>query len=124
MPQQNQSLILTFDHSLNTSAQVGDIAYYSPTSTVAGSGFSTVTTGNIKKLGDISVIDKSAGSISILIDTDNTALVNGDYIMFEKDKRVNSSSILGYYADVHLVNYSTEKIELFSVGSEVTVSSK
>lgn len=109
---------------INASLQVGDAAYYSPLSTVAGSGFSTVTTGNIKKLGDISVIDKSAGSISILIDTDNTALVNGDYIMFEKDKRVNSSSILGYYADVHLVNYSTEKIELFSVGSEVTVSSK
>ena len=109
---------------INASLQVGDAAYYSPLSTVAGSGFSTVTTGNIKKLGDISVIDKSAGSISILIDTDNTALVNGDYIMFEKDKRVNSSSILGYYADVRLVNYSTEKIELFSVGSEVTVSSK
>ena len=49
---------------------------------------------------------------------------DGDYIMFVKDKRVNSSSILGYYADVRLVNYSTEKIELFSVGSEVTVSSK
>ena len=53
---------------INASLQVGDAAYYSPLSTVAGSGFSTVTTGNIKKLGDISVIDKSAGSISILID--------------------------------------------------------
>ena len=125
MPQQNQSLILTFDHSLNTSAQVGDIAYYSPTSTVAGSGFSTVTTANIRKLGTITNVDRSNGQINLLVDTDMVATpADGDYIMFEKDKRVNSSSLIGYYADVNFVNYSTDKIELFSIGSEVSLSSK
>ena len=127
MPQQNQSLILTFDHSLNTSAQVGDIAYYSPTSTVAGSGFSTVTTGNIIKIGVITEINNSIGSYSITIiyDASNVTPPDvGDYILFEKDKRVNSSSLIGYYADVNFVNYSTDKIELFSIGSEVSLSSK
>ena len=46
------------------------------------------------------------------------------YIMFEKDKQVNSSSLMGYYANVKLMNDSTSKIELFSLGSEVTESSK
>ena len=49
---------------------------------------------------------------------------NSDYIMFEKDKQVNSSSLIGYYANVKLTNNSTKKIELFSLGSEVSESSK
>lgn len=121
-----QLLTITIHSSdINASLQVGDAAYCSPLSTTANSGFSTVTTANIRKLGTITNVDRSNGQINLLVDTDMVATpADGDYIMFEKDKRVNSSSILGYYADVRLVNYSTEKIELFSVGSEVTVSSK
>ena len=44
--------------------------------------------------------------------------------MFEKDKQVNSSSLIGYYAEVKFVNNSTEKVELFSIGAEVSESSK
>ena len=44
--------------------------------------------------------------------------------MFEKDKQVNSSSLIGYYANVKLINDSKGKIELFSLGSEVSESSK
>ena len=44
--------------------------------------------------------------------------------MFAKDKKVNTSSLLGYYADVKFVNNSTTKAELFSVGSEIAESSK
>ena len=50
--------------------------------------------------------------------------LNPDYIMFEKDKQVNSSSLIGYYADVKLINDSKGEIELFSLGSEVSESSK
>jgi len=32
--------------------------------------------------------------------------------------------LLGYYASVNFVNNSTDKIELFSVGSDVVESSK
>ena len=48
----------------------------------------------------------------------------GAYISFAKDKRGNTSSLLGYYASVNFVNNSTEKAELFSVGFEVSESSK
>jgi len=44
--------------------------------------------------------------------------------MFVKSNIVNTSSLRGYYADVKLENNSTDKIELFSVGSEITLSSK
>ena len=45
-------------------------------------------------------------------------------ISFAKDKTVNTSSLLGYYASVKFVNNSQEKIELFSIGSEIQESSK
>ena len=44
--------------------------------------------------------------------------------MFSKNKEVNNNSLLGYYAEVKLINNSTDKIELFTLGSEVTESSK
>ena len=49
---------------------------------------------------------------------------NPDYIMFEKDKQVNSSSLIGYYANVKLINDSKGDVKLFSLGSEVSESSK
>jgi hypothetical protein len=109
---------------------VGDIAYYSPLSTISGSGFETVTTGNVNKIGIVSSIDKLTNQVGIMVDANQQGMpINstpniGDYIMFEKDKRVNSSSLIGYYADVNFKNYSQEKIELFSIGSEVVESSK
>ena len=44
--------------------------------------------------------------------------------MFEKNSQVNSSSIKGYYASVKFINHSTSEVELFSIGSEVSESSK
>lgn len=51
-------------------------------------------------------------------------LHQGDYISFVKDKRVNTTSLLGYYASINFVNDSKEKAELFSFGSEFSESSK
>tara|TARA_R100000995_G_scaffold84885_1_gene65519 strand:- start:6997 stop:7374 length:378 start_codon:yes stop_codon:yes gene_type:complete len=125
MPANLQVLTITFNGGLNESLQIGDIAYYSPLSTVASSGFSTVTTGNIIKLGNVTNINKLTSEVSIIVDTNSINIPSlGDYVMFEKDKRVNSSSLIGYYADVNFVNYSTEKIELFSIGSDFVESSK
>jgi len=44
--------------------------------------------------------------------------------MFSKNTVVNTSGITGYYADVLLINDSTKKAELFSVGSQISESSK
>ena len=46
------------------------------------------------------------------------------FIMFSKDNKANMSSLLGYYASVEFRNNSTDKAELFNVGTVFTESSK
>ena len=49
---------------------------------------------------------------------------NPSFIMFSKDNKANLSSILAYYASVTFKNDSTDKAELFNVGTDVFESSK
>ena len=123
---------IIFDHAINSSLQLGDIVYYSPTNSAPNSNIQKTTTSNIVKLGPVGNINLDTNSIVVtyhdLPDSTGTSTVfpplATDYVMFEKDKQVNSSSLIGYYADVKLINNSKKKIELFSLGSEVTESSK
>ena len=52
------------------------------------------------------------------------APLDGDFIMFSKDNRVNLSSLLGYYSKVKLANSSEEQAELFAIGADFIESSK
>jgi hypothetical protein len=124
--------IITFPEAVNSSLQLGDIVYYSPTDSVPNSNIQKTTTSNIVKLGSVFSITTDPPTVQVTYDDlpDNNGvstvfppLIN-DYVMFEKDKQVNSSSLVGYYADIKLTNNSKKKIELFSLGSEVTESSK
>ena len=55
----------------------------------------------------------------------DTSILIGSYISFAKNKIVNTSSLLGYYAEMIFINEDNEKkVELFSVGSEIEESSK
>ena len=47
-----------------------------------------------------------------------------DYVFFVKNQVVNKASLKGYFADVKLENNSKDKIEIFSLNSEITESSK
>ena len=123
-----QLITLPFvDIPLNVSLQVGDMVYYSPLSTVGGGGFST--NGTIRLLGVISRIDLFPQTVIDVI-FDETAIpldelpTVDDYLMFVKDNKANVSSVTGYYAEAEFMNFSTDKIELFSVGSEISESSK
>ena len=125
-----QILTLTFSDPINVSLQVGDIAYYMPTGT--SGGFATAALGDVIAFGTVSSIVNPLGllpgPIMVMVYYDNNSGIPiptmSDYIMFGKDKTVNSSSLIGYYADVKFVNNSDQKVELFSVGSEVVESSK
>ena len=114
---------LNFD-SINVSAQVGDIVYYSTGGAPLGGFDNTSLVGNTIMLGPIILIN--VGSIIVSYDDTITPLPPsaGDYISFVKNKQVNTSSLLGYYAQVDFVNTSKKKAELFSVGSEIAESSK
>jgi len=121
-----QILNLSIGSPINTSLQIGDYAYFSSVGTVPNSGFSTA--GQVRFFGVVSNIDYE--DFKVMVMYDDTAVPSiplpngGDYIMFGKNKAVNSSNVTGYYAEVKLVNYRTDEVELFSIGSEVSQSSK
>tara|TARA_Y100001973_G_C4927578_1_gene199412 strand:- start:92 stop:463 length:372 start_codon:yes stop_codon:yes gene_type:complete len=122
-----QTINMKIGSSINVSLQVGDAVYYSPINLASNSGFS-VSNNNVRFVGIVTAINPEGfpNSIDVIHDDLNNDQLpeNGDYIMFGKNKTVNSSNVKGYYANVKFVNYSKEKVELFSVGSEVSQSSK
>lgn len=85
---------------------------------------------NIVNLGDITAINRSSSPKTIVsniqqLPTGGASTINrGDFIFAAKDKRVNTSGIIGYYADVTFTNTSSDKSELFGIGSEVFISSE
>ena len=110
---------ITFSAPLNVSCQVGDTAYYVPTT---GTGGFTVNSSNVIEIGIITAINQSTPSVTI-----GTQLVNppyGAFILFSKDNKANMSSALGYYARLKMRNNSTAYAELFSVGMDIFESSK
>tara|TARA_R110001592_G_scaffold5392_1_gene29697 strand:+ start:10043 stop:10411 length:369 start_codon:yes stop_codon:yes gene_type:complete len=112
--------------SINVSAQVGDIVFFTPPGNNGQllGGFDNADVATTSMLGPI--ISVSEGFITV--EYNNTIITTlpsqGAFISFVKDKRVNTSSLLGYYASVNFVNDSTGKVELFSVGSDISESSK
>lgn len=110
----------------NVSLQVGDTIYYCPSNTIGG--FDMVNMENITKIGEL----REIGDSQLVCFTNwlpHTPTVRsedypGDFIMFSKENEANLSSLLGYVAEVEFSNNSTGKAELFSIGAEVSESSK
>ena len=110
--------------SLNTSLQVGDIIYYVPTTSLQ-----TYDVGNlssVQEYGTLIAINESLTppGFELTVDSNLSTPITSNYIMFAKEKKSNTTSLLGYYADIKFINNSKKKAELFSVGSEITESSK
>ena len=128
-----QILTLSFPHHLNDSIQIGDVVYWCPISQqgTLPTSFSTGNLGGVTRLGEIiDIVNSSNPTVPSTIDVwwDNNNVIAPsqptDFIMFAKNKVVNTPSLTGYYADVKFENDSIEKAELFVVGSEVFESSK
>lgn len=119
---------LTFNfsiESLNTSLQVGDIIYYVPTTNPTASiTYDVGELSGVQEYGVLTGIAETTSGFALTVDSNLNAAITSNYIMFAKEKKANTTSLLGYYADVQFVNNSKEKAELFSVGSEITESSK
>lgn len=128
-------MIIQFSDPINFSVQIGDLAWYIPTGTsgVPGNQYSTGQVSNNTNpannavlMGEITNINRTTIPHSINIPSigpSNTPFAQ-DFIMFSKNNKANLTSILGYYARVTMVNRSKGKIELFSVASEISQSSK
>ena len=132
---------LTFDSEINSSLQVGDKVYYSSIDPPAGgSQFQAIGSNQYANIVEFGIVTQliphgnpqasppvPANSIVVVYDDVSGVAppALNDYIMFAKDKEVNSSSLIGYYAEVTFKNNASNgKIDLFSIGSEVSESSK
>ena len=88
--------------------------------------FTTINSNDFTKFGIVT----SVNEYSITVDETVFGSANipdpthGAFIVFTKNQAINTSSLLGYYADVKFENNSRVKAELFSVGSEISESSK
>ena len=120
-------IILTFQNPINESVQVGDIVFAISNFTQAG-GFQHNSLSNAREIGHIEIINNrdgtQSGAIEIHVQQTTSATVNpGDFIMFSKNKAANTSGVSGYYASVKMINDSSKEIELFSIGSDITINS-
>jgi hypothetical protein len=135
---------LCFNNPIQVSVQKGDIAYFCNTSNVgpnhqwAGTTtpHKTAPQGAIIKIGTIvdivpPVWDGNQQCLhvqmaSTLFNMYFSSLSTNppSFIMFSKDNKVNLNSVTGYYASVEFRNNSTDKAELFNVGTDFFESSK
>jgi hypothetical protein len=107
-------ITLTFSHPIQVSVQIGDILYY--TNDPMGT--------TVVKIGDVVSINYGNNTIVCNIASETVRPTSTSFILFTKDNKVNTSGIVGYFAEVELRNDSVKKAELFSVASEIFESSK
>ena len=123
---------LTFPNDINVSVQIGDIIYYTPTitngthdtagtSNVAGTAIA-ITPAPIVELGTVTAINGNTITVEYIVGT--VLPTSSDFIMFAKDRSVNMSSLLGYFAKFRIKNNSKDKAEMYSISVDITESSK
>ena len=123
-------MIITLQTEIsNASLQIGDTAYYSTGLSTFSSNTASQTSLNVDdvpiKIGKIDNIVGNTIMISNPVITPTQPEIdNGAFLMFQKNKTVNNTSLVGYYAEVEIKNNSTEEAELFSLSSEAVESSK
>lgn len=107
-------ITLNIDVKRNASLQVGDVIYYLGTDNTTK-----------KRIGPL--VSKTNSTIVCEVDAspigDISQLANNSYIFFAKDNIINTSGLLGYFAEINFSNDSTEHAELFAVNSEIFISS-
>lgn len=124
------TLNLNFDQEVNVSVQIGDNVYYILPNT--NGEFDWADISNIISIGyPVSNIIPpiiSGDPWVIAIDFPSSGNINippnDAFVMFGKDNTFNTSSLSGYFAEIEFRNNSNKKIELFSVGSDISHSSK
>ena len=108
-------MIINLNENINSSLQVGDTLYY-------------VTLNNFPLSNDVNpiLIGKVTNINGNSIETEETAATPnaGDFLMFVKNNKVNTSGLKGYYAKARLELQTAGVGKLFSVSAEVSESSK
>ena len=121
------NIVIHFGNPLNEAVQADskDIAYYADTNqTTFGNGSTVQFADSVVRLGPI--VDVNYVNNTITVDLANSTVLpsTSSFVFFAKDNRANMTSLLGYYNEVEMINNSTSKAELYSVGTEIVESSK
>ena len=104
--------VIEINGEINISLQPGDVIY------------SNNPNNALRVIGTVLSVNRVANFITLTAASSVTHPVTGDFMLFAKDSQVNTSGLLGYYAEVKLTNSSTFKEELFAVNSEIFISSE
>jgi hypothetical protein len=102
---------INIDGKINVSLQPGDAIY------------STEPSG-LRLINTVFSIDRSNNSIKLSGPSPAPIPNPTDFMLFTKDSQVNTSGLLGYYADIEFSVTSGDKKELFAVNSEIFISSE
>ena len=127
---------INFSKKLNDSVQVGDELYHSiitpgfcsidpltnTTKALCGTAGGTWTDPVVGTPNLVETIDVIGEDYVEVVSVGSAT--TDDFFMFRKPVEQNISSLKGYFAEATFTNSSTEKQELFAVGSEITISSK
>tara|TARA_R100001015_G_C4579569_1_gene136297 strand:- start:107 stop:463 length:357 start_codon:yes stop_codon:yes gene_type:complete len=113
---------ISFKNPINVSVQIGDKAFYSVTSVPGTAAATAVQSQPIVEIGTVIAVEEKSITVDLLT-TITPSDIEGNFIMFSKNKSANTSGLLGYYIDVKFSNNSKQKAELFVVGSDVTINS-
>ena len=105
---------IIIDGEINTSLQSGDIIY-SPNG--------VTSPAVLRVIGTVASIS-APNQITLVSNAPSPAPAPGNFMLFAKDSQVNTSGLLGYYADVEFSITSSNKKELFAVNSEIFISSE
>ena len=85
----------------------------------------TMSPGNtLRIVGTVIGINRTTNTITLAANIAGSALQAGDFVFFGKDTRINTSGIIGYYAETKMITTDSTKEELFSISSEVFISSE
>jgi len=104
------SNIITINGEVNDSLQAGDIIYSLQPA--------------LRVIGTVQSVDRDSNSFRLLTASPAPLPVAGNFMLFAKDSEVNTSGIIGYYAEAKMTTTSGNKKELFAVNSEVFISSE
>ena len=110
-------MTFTFTHDINVSIQVGDIMYTSLIASNGQGGTNPAPTGYDTKPSAIGTVTNNPLSGIPVI-------TNSHYLFFSKDPIVNTSGILGYFAETEYRNASTSRAEIFATAADYVESSK
>jgi hypothetical protein len=115
-------MTITFLEQINASVAIGDLAWYlTPTPAgVPGNQYSTGSAANSLLFGEITDVTP----FTITVDVPINIPLSSDYFLFSKNNEANKSNLVGYYAEVTMVNERKDRVELYAVSTEITESSK